>query len=130
MKYRSLKQVALWADVYRGIGMSRRERLERWAELLERQPNVGRFVGDPSRSRELLGWTADIAVRNGVRALVSDFRTELENCSAPFQATDPGRDDDAATSCRGADRPLGPCGGSEHAKAVTSARPCSGWPRD
>jgi hypothetical protein len=39
MKYQSLEQIALAADVHRGIGMSRRERLERWVELLERQPH-------------------------------------------------------------------------------------------
>jgi hypothetical protein len=39
MKYRSLEQIALEADVHPGMGMSRRERLERWIELLERQPN-------------------------------------------------------------------------------------------
>ena len=39
MKYQSLEQIALEADVHSGAGMSRRERLERWAELLERQPN-------------------------------------------------------------------------------------------
>jgi hypothetical protein len=39
VKYQSLEQKALEADVYRGIGMSRGERLERWAELLDRQPN-------------------------------------------------------------------------------------------
>ena len=39
MKYRSLEQIALEADVHPDLGMSRRERLERWAELLERQPN-------------------------------------------------------------------------------------------
>jgi hypothetical protein len=38
MKYQSLEQIALEADVHPGMGMSRRERLERWAELLERQP--------------------------------------------------------------------------------------------
>ena len=38
MKYQSLEQIALEADVHPGIAMSRRERLERWAELLERQP--------------------------------------------------------------------------------------------
>jgi hypothetical protein len=38
MKYRSLEQIAPDADVHPGPGMSRRERLERWAELLERQP--------------------------------------------------------------------------------------------
>jgi hypothetical protein len=39
MKYQSLEQIALEADVHQGIGMSRRERLERWVELLERQPH-------------------------------------------------------------------------------------------
>ena len=40
MKYQSLEQIALEADVlHPGIGVSCRERLERWAELLERQPN-------------------------------------------------------------------------------------------
>jgi predicted protein tyrosine phosphatase len=39
MKYQSLEQIALAADVHQGIGMSRRERLERWVELLERQPH-------------------------------------------------------------------------------------------
>jgi predicted protein tyrosine phosphatase len=39
MKYQSLEQIALEADVHPGMGMSRRERLGRWAELLERQPS-------------------------------------------------------------------------------------------
>ena len=39
MKYRSLEQIALEADVQLGMSMSRHERLERWAELLERQPH-------------------------------------------------------------------------------------------
>ena len=39
MKYQSLGQIALEADVHPGMGMSRRERLERWVELLERQPH-------------------------------------------------------------------------------------------
>jgi hypothetical protein len=39
MKYQSLEQIALLADVHPGIAMSRRERLEHWAELLERQRN-------------------------------------------------------------------------------------------
>ena len=37
MKYQSLEQIELEADVHPGVGMSRRERLERWAELLEQQ---------------------------------------------------------------------------------------------
>jgi hypothetical protein len=39
IKFQSLEQIALLADVHPGIAMSRRERLERWAELLERQRN-------------------------------------------------------------------------------------------
>jgi hypothetical protein len=39
MKYQSLEQIALEADVHPGMSMSRRERLERWVELLERQPH-------------------------------------------------------------------------------------------
>jgi hypothetical protein len=39
MKYHTLEQIALEADVHPDLGMSRRRRLERWAELLERQPN-------------------------------------------------------------------------------------------
>ena len=38
MKYQSSEQIALEADVHSGTGMSRRERLERWAEVLERRP--------------------------------------------------------------------------------------------
>jgi hypothetical protein len=39
MKYQSLEQIVLEADVHPGVNMSRRERLERWVELLERQPH-------------------------------------------------------------------------------------------
>ena len=39
MKYKSLEQVAREADVHAAAGMSRRERLERWAELIEQQPD-------------------------------------------------------------------------------------------
>jgi hypothetical protein len=38
MKYRNLEQIAREADVRPALGMSRRERLERWAELLAQQP--------------------------------------------------------------------------------------------
>jgi hypothetical protein len=39
MKCQSLEQIAPETDVHRGIDVSRRERLERWAQPLERQPN-------------------------------------------------------------------------------------------
>ena len=39
MKYQSLEQIALEADVHPGVGPSRRERLERWVELLEQRPH-------------------------------------------------------------------------------------------
>ena len=38
MKYRNLEQIAREADVHPTLSMSRRERLERWAELLAQQP--------------------------------------------------------------------------------------------
>jgi hypothetical protein len=34
MKYKNLEQIAQEADVHPAVGMSRRERLERWANLL------------------------------------------------------------------------------------------------
>ena len=39
MKYQSLEQIVLKADVHPGMDMSRRERLERWVELLEQRPH-------------------------------------------------------------------------------------------
>jgi hypothetical protein len=39
MKYKNLEQIAREADVHPAAAMSRRERLERWAELLEQQPD-------------------------------------------------------------------------------------------
>jgi len=57
MKRQSLEQIAPEADVHRGIDMSRRERLERWAQPLERQPNRristigGTEFGSPPRPR-------------------------------------------------------------------------------
>ena len=37
MKYKNLEQIAQEADVHPAVGMSRRERLERWANLLAQQ---------------------------------------------------------------------------------------------
>ena len=38
MKYKNLEQIAREADVHPTAGMTRRERLERWAKALESQP--------------------------------------------------------------------------------------------
>jgi hypothetical protein len=38
MKFKDLEQIAREADVHPAVGMSRRERLGRWAELLEHEP--------------------------------------------------------------------------------------------
>ena len=38
MKYKNLEQIAREADVRPAVGMSRRERLERWASVLAQQP--------------------------------------------------------------------------------------------
>ena len=41
MKYKDLEQIAREADVHPTVGMSQRERLERWAKLLAQQPERG-----------------------------------------------------------------------------------------
>lgn len=38
--------------------------------------DVSRFVGDPSRARELLGWSARIAIREGFRQLADEFAAQ------------------------------------------------------
>ena len=38
--------------------------------------NVSRFLGDPSRARELLGWQARIKIGEGMNRLIEDFRRE------------------------------------------------------
>jgi UDP-glucose 4-epimerase len=40
--------------------------------------NVSCFVGDPTRSREVLGWRAEVPVAAGVHQLVADFRALLD----------------------------------------------------
>jgi nucleoside-diphosphate-sugar epimerase len=46
----------------------------RIVELRHRSYAVTRFVGDPCRARELLGWRAKIDIVEGVERLVHDFR--------------------------------------------------------
>jgi UDP-glucose 4-epimerase len=38
-----------------------------------RTNDVARFVGDPARAEQLLGWRAAVAIEDGVRQLVNDF---------------------------------------------------------
>jgi nucleoside-diphosphate-sugar epimerase len=45
--------------------------------------NVSRFVGDPTRARELLGWRAQVPVAAGVYQLVADFRGMLAEGERP-----------------------------------------------
>src|SRR5215207_8095345 len=56
MQYRSMEQIAGEADVLMAPGLSRRDRLERWAEALARQPAPLRAIPDveygPRRERE------------------------------------------------------------------------------
>jgi nucleoside-diphosphate-sugar epimerase len=40
-----------------------------------RSYDVKRFVGDPERARTLLGWSIKVAVEEGIRRLVADFRS-------------------------------------------------------
>ena len=46
MQHRSLERIASEADVLTGASLSPRERLERWAELLEHQPACLRAIPD------------------------------------------------------------------------------------
>ena len=58
MQYRSMEQIASEADIYTMPSLSRRDRLERWAEALARQPAQLRAIPEveygPRRERELL----------------------------------------------------------------------------
>ena len=47
-------------------------------EAPERDYDVGKFVGDPSRAKELLDWEAKIKAKAGFFQLVEDFRKFLE----------------------------------------------------
>jgi UDP-glucose 4-epimerase len=51
------------------------EAASRIIELPPRSYNVARFVGEPTRAWELLGWTARIDIADGVRRLVNEFRS-------------------------------------------------------
>jgi nucleoside-diphosphate-sugar epimerase len=42
----------------------------------ERRYDVARFCGSYARARSLLGWEPQVAIRDGLRALIEDFRSE------------------------------------------------------
>ncbi len=44
------------------------------AEVPAPEYNVSRFVGDPTRARELLGWQARIRIGEGMNRLIEDYR--------------------------------------------------------
>lgn len=41
-----------------------------------RSYDVSTFVGDPSRARQLLGWSAQVSVREGLSRLIAAYRTQ------------------------------------------------------
>ena len=43
-----------------------------------RSYDVARFIGNPSRAQDLLGWTPRIGIRDGLERLIQDFR-DLDN---------------------------------------------------
>jgi nucleoside-diphosphate-sugar epimerase len=51
-------------------------------ERPSRSFDVARFVGDPSRAEELLGWTADVSIDNGFANLVEEFAASHADSSA------------------------------------------------
>lgn len=46
-------------------------------EAPPRSYDVAGFYGDPTRAAELLGWRAEIGLREGLSRLISDFRAQL-----------------------------------------------------
>ncbi|MFZ4579889.1 MAG: NAD-dependent epimerase/dehydratase family protein [Myxococcota bacterium] len=44
----------------------------------QREYDVARFVGDPSRAKTVLGWSSRISLEAGLARLVSDFQNSLE----------------------------------------------------
>ena len=51
-------------------------------EAAPRNFDVGRFYGDPSRAEMLLGWRAEVPLREGLARLIEDFRRESRAASA------------------------------------------------
>lgn len=43
-------------------------------EAPPRNFDVGRFYGDPTRAKTLLGWQPEVGLRDGLRSLIEDFR--------------------------------------------------------
>ncbi len=41
-----------------------------------RSYDVARFIGDPSRAKELLGWTPRVSIREGLERLILDYREQ------------------------------------------------------
>ena len=39
--------------------------------------DVARFIGDPQRASQLLGWKAETSVQQGVQNLLTDFKEKL-----------------------------------------------------
>jgi UDP-glucose 4-epimerase len=67
----------------------------RIVEMPQRSYDVQRFVGDPRRARELLGWRAELDIIEGVRRLVQDFEggepvTPADRLASPVVASAPG----------------------------------------
>ncbi|MCB9686079.1 MAG: hypothetical protein H6735_13640 [Alphaproteobacteria bacterium] len=45
-------------------------------EAPPRSYDVSSFCGDPSRARELLGWSAQVSLRDGLSRLIAAYRTQ------------------------------------------------------
>jgi UDP-glucose 4-epimerase len=47
-------------------------------EAKERDFDVARFYGNPSRAKTLLGWSAQVSIEQGLQQLIADFTAELQ----------------------------------------------------
>lgn len=48
--------------------------------------DVAKFYGDPTRAHELLGWSPQVTLREGLTRLINDFRDELNSANAEVVA--------------------------------------------
>ena len=59
----------------------------RVVEAPQRSFDVARFHGDPTRAREVLGWKARVALGDGLKRLVADFRAHAGTSERRFAAS-------------------------------------------
>ncbi len=55
-------------------------------EAKERDFDVAKFYGNPARAKQLLGWSAQVSIEQGLARLIADFSAELKPAVAEVEA--------------------------------------------